>query len=340
MINILMTGITGFVGSHMCDYILKNTPEAKIFATRRWRSDDSNIKHLYGNERVKFIEADLADRGSLEAAIKESKPVYVFHFASQSYPMSSFKTPIHTLNTNVIGTTNLLEELRIAKERGICDPIIVSISSSEVYGNPLSDEVPIDENNPIRAANPYSVSKVAHDLMSQMYYKAYGLKVIITRMFSHEGSRRGKLFALSNFAFQIVQHEEDYQRSWDDHEYDNSKVYEIKVGNLDSVRTYSHIEDAIRAYWLVATKGKIGEVYNIGGDQIATIGEALENLLSKSTIPREKFSIIVDPKRIRPTDITLQIPNCDKFKNDTGWKPEKTIDDICNDLLEYWRGRL
>ena len=177
--------------------------------------------------------------------------------------------------------------------------------------------------------------------MSQMYNKAYGLKIIVTRMFSHEGSRRGKLFALSNFAFQIVQHEKEYESSqkWLNPG-DEAPEYVIKVGNLDSVRTYNHISDAVRAYWLIATKGKIGEVYNIGGNYTCTVKDALEKLLNKSFISRDKFMIVVDPKRIRPTDITLQIPDYTKFKNDTGWEPQKGLNEIVDDLLSYWRCKL
>lgn len=333
----VITGGTGFVGSHMIDLVLEKDSEAIIYVLRRWRSDDNNIKHLYGNSRVVFVEGDLLDRGSLERLISMSNPQYVFHFASQSYPMSSFVTPIYTLTINVIGTTNLLEELKSARDRGVCDPIIISVSSSEVYGNAFPNEVPIKETNPIRPANPYSISKVAHDFMSQYYYNAYGLNVITTRMFSHEGSRRGKLFAISNFAFQIAQHEKDFATRSVNHK---SNTYIIKVGNLHSVRTYSHISDAVEAYWLCAVKGKIGEVYNIGGQNSHSVGEVLENLLIKSFLNRNCFAIEVDPKRIRPTDITLQIPNCDKFKRDTGWVPKKNLDDITNDLLNYWRKNL
>lgn len=329
--SILLTGITGFVGSHMADYILKNT-DATIYAIRRWRSDDRNIKHLYGNYRVIFIEGDLLDRGSLSNALEQSKPDIVFHFAAQSYPMASFKSPIHTLTTNIIGTTNFLDELRIAKERKLCDPVIISISSSEVYGNPSKDEVPIKETNMIRAANPYSISKVGHDLMSQYYHKAFGLKIIITRMFSHEGSRRGKIFALSNFAYQIVNLEKT-QASKDG-------MYEIKVGNLNSIRTYSHIDDAVKAYWLAATKGVVGEIYNIGGNHTCSVGDALDMLLGKSLISKDKFKIVIDPRKIRPTDITLQIPDCSKFKNQTGWGSIKSLSEICDDLLEYWRNQI
>lgn len=344
--NIFITGCSGFVGSHMVDYILANT-SATVYATRRWRSRDDNIRHFYGNSRVVFLETDLYDQGSLVRALEKVPSVdYVFHFAAQSYPMSSFTTPVHTLMTNVIGTVNLMEALRIAKTVS-SDTRIVSVSSSEVYGMPEEHEVPIKETNPIRAANPYSVSKIGHDYMSQFYYKAYGMKIVITRMFSHEGARRGKQFALSNFAHQIVENEKLYKEGripskffMGAEERDAEGKYVIRVGNLNSVRTYAHVLDAVHAYWLAATKGKFGEVYNIGGKYTCTVGDALENLLSKSTIPREMFRIVVDPGKIRPTDITLQIPDCSKFRRDTGWEPQRSLDDITQDLLQYWRQQI
>ena len=326
--RILITGMTGFVGSHMADYLLKNVKDVQIYATRRWRSIDDNIKHFYHNNKVKFIEADLTDRGSLYSAIEESKPDVVYHFAAQSFPETSFLTPIMTLTTNVIGTTNLMEELRNARDRGLCDPIIVSVSSSEVYGNPTKDEIPITEFNTIRAANPYSISKVGHDLMSQYYYSAYGLKVIITRMFSHEGSRRGKQFALSSFAHQIVSHEKSKG-------FPNG-TYNVEHGNLNSVRTYNHIDDAVEAYWLCSTAKKYGEIYNIGGDYTCTVGDALDMLISKSKSPHS-FVKKLNPDRVRPTDITLQIPDSSKFRKEFSWKPKKDLTHICDDLLNYWR---
>jgi len=264
----------------MADYLLKNVPDVEIFATRRWRSKEDNIKHLFGDDRVILEECDLLDRGSIARMIKISKPDIVYHFAAQSFPESSFLTPVSTLTTNIIGTTNILEELRLAKERKLCNPIILSCSSSEVYGNPTEDEIPITENNYIRPANPYSISKVGHDLISQYYHKAFDMKVIITRMFSHEGKRRGKRFALSSFAHQIVQYEKkkDFGKegSW----------YE---------RTYNHIDDAVHAYWLAVNKCDYGEVYNIGGDETCNIGDALDVLISKSKNP-ESFIKLPDPK--------------------------------------------
>uniref|UniRef100_A0A7C3SQ40 SDR family oxidoreductase n=1 Tax=Dictyoglomus turgidum TaxID=513050 RepID=A0A7C3SQ40_9BACT len=327
-----ITGGTGFVGSHMIDFLLKKEEDSFIYVLKRWRSSNKNIKHLFSNSRVKFVEGDLLDIKSLMDIIKGFKSLdYVYHFASQSYPAYSFQAPISTLMTNVIGTVNLLEVLKNFRDLGLHDPLIISVSSSEVYGNPTPEEVPIKETNSIRAANPYSISKVAHDLMSQYYYKAYGMRIIVTRMFSHEGPRRGEVFALSNFAYQIVSHEKSQE---------TKENYLIKVGNLNSVRTYSHIDDAIYAYYLCAKKGKVGEIYNIGGNYTCTVGDALENMLSKSIIPKEKFQIIVDPLRVRPTDITLQIPDCTKFKQDTGWSAKKSLDDITNDLLQYWRKEL
>jgi len=322
--KVLITGITGFVGSHMADYLLKNVPDIEIFGMRRWRSRFENVSHLYQLDNVTFFEGDLSDRSSINKILREVRPDVVYHFAAQSFPESSFKTPTYTLNTNVIGTTNLLEELRLAQERIALSPVIVSVSSSEVYGNPEPDEVPIKETNPIRAANPYSISKVGHDLMSQYYYQAFNLKMIITRMFSHEGSRRGKIFALSSFAYQVVQNEKGLGD------------YTIKHGNLDSVRTYNHIDDAVHAYWLAVDKCDYGEVYNIGGDYTCTVGDALDMLISKSTV-KDKLKKVLDPDRVRPTDITLQIPDSTKFREKTGWKPTKGLEEICDDLLNYWR---
>jgi len=317
--KIFITGITGFVGSHMADYILKNTND-EIIGFKRWMEDTKNIDHLEDNPRVTIYGGDLIDYASVDRVIRLTKPDKVFHFAAQSFPETSFRQPVITLHTNVIGTTHLFESIKTNE----IDPVIVSVSTSEVYGNPTEDEIPIKEDNPIRAANPYSISKVGHDLMSQYYFNAYGMKIITTRMFSHEGARRGKEFAVSSFAHQIAKGEK------------NGNCV-VKHGNLDSVRTYSHIDDAIEAYWLCSESDKYGEVYNIGGNETCKVGDALDALISKSD---KDFVKVLDEKRMRPTDITLQIPSTAKFRNDFDWEPKKTMDDIWNDLLNYWRGEL
>ena len=318
--NILITGGTGFVGSHMIDFILKHTND-KIYVIKRWMEDTSNVDHI-DDDRFQFIDGDLLDALSIKRAIEIAKPDKVFHFAAQSFPEVSFKLPAITLQTNTVGTTHLLESIKDS----CYDPIIVSVSTSEVYGMPEKDELPIKETNPLRAANPYSISKVAHDLMSQYYCSAYGLKIITTRMFSHEGARRGKEFALSSFAHQIAKGEK-------------SGVYVVKHGNLNSVRTYNHIDDAIRAYWLCSERGekRYGEVYNIGGDETCTVGQALDILISKSN---KTFKKELDKQRLRPTDITLQIPCTAKFRDHFNWEPERDLNTICDDLLNYWRKKI
>ena len=320
MNDILVTGGTGFVGSHMIDYILKYAirPEQKIWCTKRWLEDTKNVDHI-DDERFQFIDCDFNDAPSVYRAIEISKPEKVFHFAAQSFPEVSFHTPSVTLSTNTLGTTYLLEAIKDSD----CDPVIVSVSTSEVYGMPEEDEIPIKETNPIRAANPYSISKVGHDLMSQYYHKAYGMKIIVTRMFSHEGARRGKEFALSSFARQIAKAEKLVGEQF------------IYHGNLDSTRTYAHIDDAISAYWVCSNSQKFGEVYNIGGDQTCTVGEALDKLISMST--KKDLTKKLDKDRLRPTDITLQIPDTTKFRHEFAWTPMKNLTNVCEDLLDYWR---
>ena len=320
MNDILVTGGTGFVGSHMIDYILKYAirPEQKIYCTKRWLEDTKNVDHI-DDKRFQFIDCDFNDAPSVYRAIEISKPEKVFHFAAQSFPEVSFHTPSVTLSTNTLGTTYLLEAIRNSD----CDPVIVSVSTSEVYGMPEEDEIPIKETNPIRAANPYSISKVGHDLMSQYYHKAYGMKIITTRMFSHEGARRGKEFALSSFARQIAKAEKLKGEQF------------IYHGNLDSTRTYAHIDDAISAYWVCSNSKKFGEVYNIGGDQTCTVGEALDKLISMST--KKDLTKKLDKDRLRPTDITLQITDTTKFRHEFAWTPIKNLTNVCEDLLDYWR---
>ena len=320
MNNILITGGTGFVGSHMIDFILKYAikPNQKIYCTKRWMEDTKNLDHIDDN-RLEYIDCDLLDAQSIVRAVQVSKPEKVFHFAAQSFPEVSFKIPIITLQTNTVGTTHLLEAIK----KSDYNPVIVSVSTSEVYGMPEEDEVPIKETNPIRAANPYSISKVGHDLMSQYYHKAYGMKIIITRMFSHEGARRGKEFALSSFAHQIAKAEKLKGEQF------------IYHGNLDSTRTYAHIDDAISAYWVCSNSDKFGEVYNIGGEQTCTVGEALDKLISMST--KKELKKKLDQARVRPTDITLQIPDTTKFKHEFAWTPMKNLTNVCEDLLNYWR---
>ncbi|MFA5349836.1 MAG: GDP-mannose 4,6-dehydratase [Candidatus Omnitrophota bacterium] len=317
--KILITGITGFVGSHLAEYILSLPAKHEIYGICRWRSPKDNLEKIYN--KIKLLDADLQDLSSLIRVIGGIKPEAVFHLAAQSYVLTSFNSPIQTLWTNVIGTANLLEAVRILK----IDPVIHICSSSEVYGQVNKEDVPIKENCPLRPASPYAVSKVGEDMVAFQYWTSYGIKTIRTRMFTHTGPRRGDVFAMSFFAKQIAGAELGLCEPV------------IRVGNLKSVRTFCDVRDAVRAYWIMIHKCKPGEVYNIGGNKTMTIGEALNALLSFSEM---KFKIRVDPALVRPSDVTLQIPCTDKFRKRTGWKPQVPLEQTLADLLNYWRDEL
>ena len=317
--KILITGITGFVGSHLAEYILNLKENHSIYGICRWRSPKDNLKNIYS--KVKLLEADLCDLSYLVRSMTELAPDIIFHLGAQSYVLASFNSPVQTLMTNAIGTANLLEAIRIS---GI-NPIIHICSSSEVYGQVSQEDIPIKENCPFRPASPYAVSKVTEDMLAFQYWISYGLRTIRTRMFTHTGPRRGDVFALSFFAKQVAAAELGLAEPV------------IYAGNLKSVRTFCDVRDAVRAYWIMVNKCKAGEVYNIGGNRTMTIGEALDSLLSYTKL---KFEIKIDPKLLRPSDVTLQIPCIDKFRNDTEWEPEIPFERTLQDILIYWREEL
>lgn len=311
--RVLITGITGMVGSHLAEYILANHSDVEVYGMVRWRSPLDNIRSIL--DKVNLVNGDLRDLNSLIKIMQDIKPDRIFHLAAQSYVTVSFDQPADTLETNVIGTTNLMDAVRWAK----IDPRIHICSSSEVYGQVQKDEVPITEHNPLRPASPYAVSKVGEDMISLQYFLSYGLKTIRTRMFTHTGPRRGDVFAESTFAKQVAEIEAGI------------KTNPVKVGNLDSVRTIADVRDAVRAYWLLLEKGEPGEVYNIGGEETMTIGDILNIYKELATC---KIEHEVDPARLRPSDVTLQIPDISKFQKVTGWKaqiaPRKTFEDLLN----------
>ena len=327
MTKALITGITGMVGSHMADFLLENS-NWDIYGMHRWRSPLDNIKHLIPRinqkDRLHLKFGDLRDSTSINNLIREVKPNYVFHLAAQSFPKTSFISPEDTLDTNVQGTFRILEALKEYSPSAI----VHICSSSEVFGRVPREKLPISEDCTFHPASPYAISKVGTDLAGRFYAEAYGMMVMTTRMFTHTGPRRGDVFAESTFAKQIAMIENGMQKSV------------IKVGNLDSLRTFADVRDAARAYHLLLTKNPVsGEYYNIGGQYTTTIGDMLDNLISKTTFGG-KITIEVDSERLRPIDADLQIPDTSKFSIHTGWKPEIGFDQTMSDLLEYWRKKI
>lgn len=325
--NVLITGVTGMVGSHLVDYLIDNT-NWNIYGFIRWNDKLDNLEHHFDRinkkDRIFLINGDLNDLPSVQSAIQESEPDYVFHLAAQSYPKTSFSAPLETLQTNIIGTANLLESIGNYGN----DNIVVHVcASSEIFGKVPKDKLPIDEECSIHPASPYAISKVGTDLLGRYYAEAFDMKVMTTRMFTHTGPRRGDVFSESTFAKQIAMIEAGLQEPT------------IYVGNLDSLRTYADVRDAVEAYYLLVTKNPIGgEYYNIGGDYTCKIGDMLNYLISQST--RDDITIEVDKDRLRPIDADLQVPNTEKFRNHTGWKPKYTFEETMNDLLEYWRNEI
>lgn len=311
----LITGITGSGGSYLAEHILKKDKNIRIFGLYRSNGYKDLLKKV-SKKRIYFFKTDLKNFSKLKKILKKVKPDIVFHVASNADVRDSFDSPIEFTNNNNLITVNLLESFRQLKQ----DPVIIICSTSEVYGVVTKKEIPIKENQRIAPVNPYAVSKAFQDLLSQVYFKSFKLKIIITRMFSYTNSRRNNLFQTA-FANQIAKIEK-------------GKAKELKHGNLESIRTFVDIEDAMEAYWLAAKKGKIGEIYNIGGNEIISVKQFLKELIKLSKC---KIKYSIDKKLLRPQDVTLQIPNVKKFKKDTGWKPKITFQDSVKKLLHECR---
>jgi GDP-4-dehydro-6-deoxy-D-mannose reductase len=317
--RVLITGITGFAGSHLAEYILDRQPGTEVFGIVRWRSRMENISHI--RDKIELCEADLKDMVSLQGCLAHIKPDRVFHLAAQSFVPTSWTCPSETFAINATGQINLFQALLGLNQL----PRIQIAGSSEEYGHVFPDEVPMKETNPLRPLSPYAVSKVAQDLLGYQYFKSYGLPVVRTRGFNHTGPRRGEVFVTSSFAKQIAEIEK------------KKREPVIRVGNLDSQRDFSDVRDIVHAYWLSLEKGEPGEVYNIGSGFTRTMREVLDTLLS---ISRVDVRVEVDPKRLRPSDVPILLADASKFSRLTGWKPQIPFEQTLRDLLEYWRERV
>ncbi len=323
----LITGITGMVGSHLAEYLLAQT-DWDLYGMCRWRSSLSNVEamipRINAKDRVMLLYGDLRDTLSVQEAVKKSAPDYVFHLAAQSFPRTSFDAPLDTLDTNIQGTARLLDALRATSPQAL----VHVCSSSEVFGRVPQAKLPIHEECTFHPASPYAISKVGTDLIGRFYAEAYGMTVMVTRMFTHTGPRRGDVFAESTFAKQIAMIEQGHIPPV------------VKVGNLNSLRTVADVRDAVRAYYMLLTVNPIaGEYYNIGGTHTATVEDILRSLIGLSECAG-RISVEVDPERLRPIDADLQVPDISKFSRHTGWKPEIPFKQTMQDLLEYWRGRV
>jgi len=320
--KILITGITGFVGSHMADYLLKKE-DIEIYGLKRWNLEKMrDIRHLIDNGRITLLDCDITDPIGVRKVVDQVRPDKIFHLAAESFVSPSWHHPSHYMDVNFKGTVNFLDAIL---EVGI-NPRFLIPGSGEEYGEIYEEELPINENTILRPVNPYAVSKIAQDLIGFVYFKSYGLNIIRTRAFNHEGPRRDYIFGVPWYAYQIARIEAGKQEPI------------IKVGHIDDRRNFTHISDLVEAYWLAMTRCVPGELYLIGSEEpghIHTFREVLDLLIKMSTVDNIKFE--PDPKLLRPTSVPRLIGDTRKFRELTGWEPKIPFKKILEDTLEYWR---
>ncbi len=341
--RVLITGITGFAGSHLAEYILAHHSDVAVYGTYRWRSRMENLEDIKRAGKLDIVEGrfsdgaglrdetkigrvtllhcELTDAGAVEKLIGAVQPQRIYHLAAQSFVQSSFDEPASTLHINITSQLNILEAIRRHDTK-----IRMHVAgSSEEYGLVHPDEVPMKETNPLRPLSPYAVSKVAQDKLAYQYFKSYGLHLVVTRGFNHTGPRRGTHFVTSTIARQIAlieagQHE--------------PVIYH---GDLTSKRDWTDVRDMVRAYWLALERGEAGEVYNVGRGRTWAIGEMLSMQLANSTV---KIRSQEDPARLRPSDVPILWADASKFQKATGWEPTIPFEQTLRDLLDYWRDRV
>ncbi len=344
----VITGITGFVGSHLAEYLL-SLENVEVFAFYRWRSRMDNLKDLTQVGKVNIIgenssvtsadqlssmidkqsrkgaanliEGDMLDPYSMQRFIGAVKPDRIFHLAAQSYVPGSQNAPTATLMTNILGELNIFEAVRQAN----ISPLIHIAGSSEEYGLVHPHETPIKEENPLRPLSQYGVSKVTQEMLAYQYFMSFGLKTVVTRGFNHTGPRRGQVFVTSNFSRQIAEAEKGLRPPV------------IYTGDPNSMRDFTDVRDMVKAYWMALEKGEPGEAYNVGTGKAISIKELGDILASLAKI---KVEFKVDQTRLRPSDVTLLVADTSKFKKRTGWEPTIPFKKTAEDLLNYWRERV
>ncbi len=315
--RLLLTGAGGFVGGHLVDFLRAEHPEVEIhgvvlpLGSVSWRAASG----------ARVVEADLDDPAAAASVVEEVRPDRILHLAGQSSVQQSWRDPGGTLRTNVLAIVHLLDAARRCGLR----PDVLVVGSAEEYGAVLPEELPIRESVPLRPASPYAVSKVAQGALALLYGPAGGMRVVLTRTFHHTGPGRGEAFAESSFARQVAEIEAGLRPPV------------LKVGNLDAVRDFSDVRDVVRAYWMLLEKGEGATAYNVCSGQGRRIRELLEMLLAASTA---RVDVQVDPARLRPSDVPVQVGDASRLRAATGWEPRIPLERTLRDLLDDWRARV
>lgn len=309
----LITGISGFVGSHLAEYLLHET-DWQIAGTVYGRSD--NILHL--RDRLLLYPAELSRIEVVRLIIEETQPDYIFHLAAQPIPALSKRDPWFTLENNIRAQLNVLEALR---ETGHPCRVLV-VGSSEEYGQVQPGDLPLGEGAPLRPVTPYAVSKLSQDFLGLQYFLSYGIQAIRVRPFNHIGPRQRKGFVAPDFACQIAEIEA------------GQRPPEVVVGTLDVARDFSDVRDIVRGYHLAMLHGEPGEVYNLGSERAHSIQKMLDTLIGFAGVP---VRVVQDPARMRGADVPCIVSDCGKLRALTGWRAEIPLEDSLRDVLDYWR---
>jgi len=321
--TVIVTGVTGFAGSHLAELLLRHS-EYSVVGTTRWRSSPDNIKDLLA-QGLTLYPCDITDASSVRELVQRYHPDMIYHLAAQSFVPDSWNSPAHTLTTNIIGELNLFEAVRsktINDSQPGCKILVAG--SSEEYGLVNPNETPILETNELRPMSPYGVSKIGQDFLAYQYWQSYGIKVVRARAFNHTGPRRHPAFVCSNFAKQIAIIEKIGHGV-------------IHVGDLTAVRDFTDVRDTVRAYHSLMLLGQPGEVYNICSGVGHTISSVLTTLMQMSSA---EIDTEIDESRLRPSDVPILIGDCQKLKSVTDWEPLTPFKQTLEDLLNYWRERV
>jgi GDP-4-dehydro-6-deoxy-D-mannose reductase len=317
-VRVFITGITGPVGSALADYLL-TLDDVEVHGFKRWRSDVRPIEHLA--DRLFLHEGDIEDPFSVDRALARAAPDRIYHLAAQSYPSESWDAPATTFRVNVEGTLNVLEAVR----RHAPETRVHIAGTSAQYGWVDPEETPITESHPMRPASPYGVSKVAAELAGLQYHDSYGLHVVVTRSFNHVGPHQGDRCSIQTFCRQMAAAEAGLQDPV------------IRVGNVETRRDFSHTRDVAKALWLLLERGTPGEVYNLCYGEATRIGDIVDLVRRKGAVQTE---VLVEQSRLRPSDEPILFGDNSRLRDATGWAPRIAIEQIVEEILDYWRHRV
>lgn len=313
----LITGIPGFVGSHLCELLVEKNIE--VFGTYLEGESLENLKSVKKN--IVLFECDITDFDSLSKLVKKILPDQIYHLAGFSSVGKSFENPLETIGINVRGTLYLLEILRNLKKK----IKILNVSSADIYGKVKRNQLPIKETHSLVPVSPYGASKACGDLLAYQYFQSFGVQVIRARSFNHTGPRQAKGFVVPDFASQVAKIELSLSKP------------KITVGNLDAKRDISDVRDVVLAYYLLLKKGKPGDAYNVCSGKAFRINYLLNYLLK---LTKRKVSIVQGKTQKRPTDIPILLGDNTKIKKGVGWKQKITIEKTLEDTLKFWIHRI